>query len=1195
MRPIKLTLSAFGPYAGRMELNLDDLGTQGLYLITGDTGAGKTTLFDAITFALFGEASGDNRSPGMFRSKYAQPDTPTFVELEFLCRGQRYTLRRACEYQRPKLHGTGTTTQKAEAHLLLPDGKPITKPREVDAAVRDILGIDRNQFLQIAMIAQGDFLKLLLAPTEDRKQIFRKIFKTDLFQRLQESLKRESGALNDRCAEARRSVQQYIAGVLWDEESPLAPRMELTRQGQLPMEETTRLIAQLLEEDKARSQSLQEELEELDEELKTIHTRLAMAREQEKSRAALAEMEQSLIREESGRTQAEEHLAQELEKKPLAQQLSQQITLLEADLPRYALLEQQKEQQAALAGELTALTQALTQGREALARQEQELAQTRQTLEELKGTGEEVLRLRAQKKEADTRLDTLMAYRRQRARVAQLAGQAQLLEEKLETSQQEAAQAEPLGQRAAMLTSELPGYTLLEQKKGAAARLQTHLTTQEQTLTQQKSRAQTLTQQVARAKQTLDTLAPAPARREKLLAEQAAQERRGKQLVLLQTRLSDRDAMAKQLAQEQQAYRTAMARAQEAQAHYIRSNTAFLSEQAGILAQELEEGVPCRVCGSVHHPNPARKSEHAPTEAQLNQAREQSDRAQQRMQQCSQACAARKARLDGLEEQLLAGLTELGAACQPEEAREALPQWLEENHHQQQALREELARLDKALVRKQELEARLPEQERSLARLTEEISALEAGCSAQRAELAGLLREAQEQAALLSYDTCQEAEAEIQRCTARAQQLLAAQEQARRDCTQARQEQAAAQSVLEQTALQLARQWALEEQGEALAQRAQALLPSLTQELTRLEGALARVQEQLNRKQALEQALPRLEEQVKSDAAENAALDNRRASRQASLEALTRQLEDLARQLPCETGQQASQTLAEKRNAHTALTQALETAQRECREREEAVIRIRSAIQQCKAQLEAAPSIDAPAEQTRQVAAQARRQRLQQEKQRADSRIAANGPALKSIHHRQAELIALETRYAWMKALSNTANGNLPGKEKIMLETYIQMTYFDRILRRANLRLGVMTGGQYELSRRTEADNNRSQSGLELDVIDHCNGSRRSVKTLSGGESFLASLALALGLSDVIQSSSGGVRLDTMFVDEGFGSLDEEALNQAMKALSSLTEGNRLVGIISHVADLKSRIDRQIVVTKTLTGGSSAAILCADQ
>lgn len=196
-----------------------------------------------------------------------------------------------------------------------------------------------------------------------------------------------------------------------------------------------------------------------------------------------------------------------------------------------------------------------------------------------------------------------------------------------------------------------------------------------------------------------------------------------------------------------------------------------------------------------------------------------------------------------------------------------------------------------------------------------------------------------------------------------------------------------------------------------------------------------------------------------------------------------------------------------------------------------------------------------------------------------------------SLRSESEEISVGEKRYTWLKALSNTANGNISGKEKVMLETYIQMTYFDRIIARANTRFMVMSGGQYELKRRKEAENNRSQSGLDLDVIDHYNGTERSVKTLSGGESFKASLSLALGLSDEIQASAGGVKLDTMFVDEGFGSLDEESIDQAMKALLSLVDGNRLVGIISHVADLKNRIDKQIVVTKEKSGGSKAQII----
>ena len=210
----------------------------------------------------------------------------------------------------------------------------------------------------------------------------------------------------------------------------------------------------------------------------------------------------------------------------------------------------------------------------------------------------------------------------------------------------------------------------------------------------------------------------------------------------------------------------------------------------------------------------------------------------------------------------------------------------------------------------------------------------------------------------------------------------------------------------------------------------------------------------------------------------------------------------------------------------------------------------------------------------------------------ADYRMNQN--AEKAIREQYEKIQTVEEKWMLVKSLSNTANGNVSGKEKIMLETYIQMTHFNRIITRANTRFMIMSGGQYELKRKEEAENLRSQSGLELDVIDHYNGSVRSVRTLSGGESFQASLALALGLSDEIQSAAGGIQLDAMFIDEGFGSLDEESLEQAMKALINLADGNRLVGIISHVAELKERIDKQIVVTKQKAEGSTVKVITGE-
>ena len=209
MRPIRLKLSAFGPYVEEMELDFTKLGRSGLYLITGDTGAGKTTIFDAITFALYGEASGENRKTNMLRSKYAKPETPTFVELTFEYRDKVYTIKRNPDYQTPKRRGEGLTTKKADALLICPDGRTIDKRGDVDREINTILGIGRDQFMRIAMIAQGDFLKLLLASTDERKKIFRRLFDTEIFEQLQERLKHDVAETERNHAECVERIQEH--------------------------------------------------------------------------------------------------------------------------------------------------------------------------------------------------------------------------------------------------------------------------------------------------------------------------------------------------------------------------------------------------------------------------------------------------------------------------------------------------------------------------------------------------------------------------------------------------------------------------------------------------------------------------------------------------------------------------------------------------------------------------------------------------------------------------------------------------------------------------------------------------------------------------------------------------------------------------------------------------------------------------
>ena len=312
---------------------------------------------------------------------------------------------------------------------------------------------------------------------------------------------------------------------------------------------------------------------------------------------------------------------------------------------------------------------------------------------------------------------------------------------------------------------------------------------------------------------------------------------------------------------------------------------------------------------------------------------------------------------------------------------------------------------------------------------------------------------------------------------------------------------------------------------------------------------------------------------------------------QAELNSAEQRISELKKKLSFSAKEEAVKEIENLNTRKSAVEEAIKTAADEYSECEKTIAGYMAAIDEAAKILNGRIECDAEKERKSLSENLERRGILSDKKQSAMTRITANRGVLDNILAKSEEASEIEKKWTWVRALSNTANGNISGKEKIMLETFIQMTYFDRIIERANTRLVVMTDGQYELKRRAKAENNRSQSGLELDVIDHYNGSERSVKTLSGGESFKASLALALGLSDEIQSSAGGIKLDTMFVDEGFGSLDETSLQQAMRALAGLTEGNRLVGIISHVAELKERIDKQIVVTKEKTGGSTVKII----
>lgn len=1096
MRPLKLTLSAFGPYAGRTELQMEQLGSAGLYLISGDTGAGKTTLFDAITFALYGEASGSSREPGMFRSKYAGPETPTEVELIFSYGGKVYQIRRNPEYLRPARRGGGQTLQRAEAELTLPDGRLVTRVREVNQAVKEIIGLDYQQFSQIAMIAQGDFLKLLLADTRERQGIFRDIFHTGPYQVFQEKLKGEAGKLRTECDRARSSVAQYIQGIQCPEDSPLASRAEQARSGELPAAEVQELFSELLQEDEEGRKALEAETGKLDREVEEVHALLAQAEERKKAEIRLQETEKSRKSVCEKLALAEQMVEEEEKKKPLREELSRKAAVLRGELPRYEELEEQRKvcRQQEQEAEEAAGKQRQAEGE--LEEQIRELQERKEEQASLEQSGERAGQLKLERQQAENR-------KRQLRDLAEQVRQRNTLKDALEQAGREAEQ--------------------LRRNCLELDRQREQLTAEAETLGKE-----------------FQSLEDAAGEKEKLSGERTRLERELGELGRLRDALDEYGISREKLEAARAAYRRAAERAEEAGQVYRSRNRAFLDEQAGILAETLAEGEPCPVCGSREHPAPAEKSLEAPAEVQVEEARAAFEKAQGLAEKASRQAGELKGSVLAQEETLLEQMKPYGEPSAPEQAGEQLKA-------AEEIRRKAMARLETAekenrekLARREQLRRKLQEQEQRREKLEKEKE----GASRRLQEAEGRKKNLEGQ--------------------------LEGQEDS-----------------LDRGFRELGAHLSHEEAEEFLAEESR----RADRELVRLGQLLQEEETKLARKKELSTLIPEKEREKEKTEQQISQWKQKRAEAESRSLLAGEQAERLKAGLTWESREQAEQQI----RSFQAEGQTLEQTLEEAKENRDTAARNLSAlegrIRQLRELLEQSGEIDGSVQENRKALLTERREELLRAQKVLHARITANRQALEHMEQRSAELQKLEEKWAFVQSLSNTANGNLVGKEKIMLETYIQMTYFDRIIRRANLRFLVMSGGQYELKRRREASGSRSQSGLELDVIDHYNGTERSVRTLSGGESFQASLSLALGLSDEVQSSAGGIRLDTMFVDEGFGSLDEESLQQAVRALSSLTEGNRLVGIISHVGELKEKIDRQILVKKDREGGSRVEIL----
>ncbi len=923
MRPTKLVISAFGPYADRTVIDLDKLGANGLYLISGDTGAGKTTLFDAITYALFGRASGESRDDAkLFRCLNAKPETPTLVDLTFVYAGREYRVVRNPEYERPKARGEGFTKEPASVTFYYPDAsgkqgptsRSVSKEKEVAAVVQEIIGIDRDQFTKIAMIAQGDFMKVLLSSTDERKKIFRRIFKTDKFNNLQEELKKRAAEIEKLCSGSESAANTLVAQVQCSGTS--ANAAELERQKNLATQKQVsdwqgvcNLVQALLAEDGESLQKLKAEADE--------------------SSRRLADMDKEL-----GRAQNVERTRESLKK------TSGDLEIL---LPK---------------------------------------------LEPLK-----IVKTAAEGKQPER---------------------------------------DQLQERITTLRNSLPEYDKLESYRSDAVKKEIECKNLKGLLQKNHEDSDSLKANIALLEKDFKDLGDAGAKKQELLAQLEKLSARQEDLQKVGKNVKELSTLGEAFERAKKAYVDADKAYQEKQAEYEAKNRAFLNEQAGIMADALVENEPCPVCGSTHHPHKACKSVDAPSQVELEQLKKALSGLESDRNDKSGLASQAKGKFEEKQTAVQALVQELFGDCSLEDARERGNGEYAENREKMNVLTSAKTEEERREKRKAFLEKTIPEKRTELEKLQAAAIGLEKQISGLSAEVESSKKAAEDLSKKLPFENKTEAEKQIREI--------------------------------------------------------QAKLDESKRELERATAAFTECEKQVNELKA------------------------------------------------------SKSTLA--------------------------------------SQLEGAPEYDLAALQASRNQAAAAHNALAHSQNEVSARLAQNRNVLEQIGKTVGALGEQLRRRGWIKNLSDTANGGLSGQGKVMLETYVQASYFDRIVNRANIRFRILSNGQYELVRRIEAANNRSQSGLDLNVLDHSSGRQRDVKTLSGGESFLASLSLALGLADEVQSSAGGIQLDTMFVDEGFGSLDDESLKLAINTLQGLAGENRLVGIISHVNELEHKIDKIVRVKK---------------
>ena len=1031
MRPITLTLSAFGPYAGETTLDFSGLGAERLFVITGPTGSGKTTVFEAILYALYGKLSKKGMDPASLRCDFLKPDDDriTFVDFTFEISGKRFHIHRQPKQSVAKKRGSGRRELGQEALLECvghEDFLPLTKIGEVDRKIVDLVGLDEEQFKKIVMLPQGAFQEFLVSSTKDKIELLRQIFDTSLYDLALSRIKSRVSDVTGAYAELKADYRSKTA--LLQFEASIAF-------GEQPSQDVLAQMEALAQADEARQESLQQTVDDA-------------------NAVYLAALE-ALNREAQHNADVRKW-----------QQAEAELTALRACQPEIAVLGRR--------------VRAADQAR-SLADKETRAAEERRLLHQQEET---------------------LAFARQ---------QAQKAAQQLNAAAQHLAQAEQQKQHADLAHDTLPELTTKRDKMNEYVADRAALQQAAQALASAERELATLAQDEQRAEAALQTAEAAQEKKQRRLQDQAqqdtaivkldallAEERRQYQLL---KRFIDLRQERPELAAAQE---KAAAQLAAAEKRLAEARAANRQQLAAMLAQELEDGAPCPVCGAVHHPAPAVVSGAQDDEAACAKVRDQ-----------AQGVAANA-----------------GAALAQQDKRIA-EAWAE--------LQETIPQLTQ------------PEAVPHYAKQLQESGTAH---NHQRKEAQAALQQIRNQLAGLA---AVEKELEAQKAalnTLREQRTRFVAEQSRWQTTRDSKAEAVAAKEKQFGFTADADPAALTREIDAISARHQAA------------------------KQALETA-QRAHEQAQLAQVRAASAQ---AQAEARLEELRHSADDHARVF-AQARNAIFATEADYLSAKADIPRAA-LLQQEIDAFSEALTRATTLHEDLAQRLQDDRTLhDLEAGEARRKEAEQRLNAAKDVLAAHKTRCASNRALIAQIAQLLEVFKEMEARYALLGKLRDVLDGK--NHFNMRLETFAQAYYFEQMLIGANVRLARMTHGRYSFRRKEMVSDARRQAGLDLDVMDQYTGRARDVSTLSGGESFKASLSLALGLADVVTSESGGVELSTIFIDEGFGTLDEESLDDTVETLISLQDSGRLVGVISHVAELKERIPAHLVV-ESGSGGSQA-------